>query len=151
RVVAVSGARGFVGSEIVKRLEEDRRVARVVAVDIRKPDLALDKTHFFKVDLTLPTADADLAGLLDREKVDTLGRTDFLSSQTHSTAWAHELEDIGTMHVLNACAEAQVRKFVLSSTTLVYGANPRHPNFLSEDHELHKGPESPFLKDKIGA
>ena len=43
------------------------------------------------------------------------------------------------MHVLNACAERQVRKLVVWSQTVVYGAHPLNPNFLSEEHELRGG------------
>src|SRR5262249_34180251 len=100
---------------------------------------------------TLPTADADLASLLQREKVDTVLHAAFLSSPTHQVAWAHELEDIGTMHVLNACAEARIAKLVVSSTTLVYGPSPQNPNFLTEDHEPRGNPQWPFIQDKVSA
>jgi UDP-glucose 4-epimerase len=151
RVVAVTGARGFVGAEVIKRLEEDRRYHKILALDVRKPDFPLDKTQFFKIDLTFPTADADVAAILEREGADTVLHAAFLSAPTHSSAWAHELEDIGTMHVLNACAEARIRKLVLSSTTLVYGAHPLNPNFLSEEHELRGHPRSRFVNDKVAA
>ena len=151
RVVAVTGARGFIGAEIIKRLEEDRRYRKILALDIRKPTFPLDKTQFYKVDLTLPTADADIAAHLEREGADTVVHAAFLSSPTHASAWAHEVEDIGTMHVLNACAEARVRKLVVSSTTMVYGAHPLNPNFLSEDQELRGHPRSRFINDKVGA
>jgi UDP-glucose 4-epimerase len=151
RVVAVTGAAGFIGCEMLRRLEEDRRYARVVAIDLRKPSLPLDKAQFYKVDLTLPAADADLSAIFAREEVDTVLHAAFLSSPTHAVAWAHELEDVGTMHVLNACAEARsVRKLVVSSTTLVYGAGAANPNFIAEDAELAaKG--SPFILDKVSA
>src|SRR5262249_17046786 len=94
---------------------------------------------------------ADLADLLGREGVDTFVHAAFLSTPTHAAAWAHELEDIGTMHVLNACAETRVRKFLLSSTTLVYGADPRNPNFIDEDAELRGKPSAPYIDDKVRA
>src|SRR5262249_6039793 len=46
RVVAVTGARSFIGSETLKRLEEDRRYHKLIAFDLRKPDFPLDKTQF---------------------------------------------------------------------------------------------------------
>jgi UDP-glucose 4-epimerase len=152
RVVAVTGADGFFGSAVLSRLEEDRRVHKVLAIDVRKPALPLDKVEFYKVDLTMPTADADLAAIFAREEVDTVVHTAFLSSPTHAVAWAHELEDIGTMHVLNACAEARagVRKVVVLSTTMVYGADAGNPNFIREDAELAAGGSS-FIEDKVGA
>src|SRR5262249_10292040 len=151
RVVAVTGARSFVGAELLKRLEEDPRYARVLAIDIRKPANPLEQTQYHKGDLTPPTADADLAALLARDAVDTVVHAAFLSSPTHAAAWAHELEDVGTMHVLNACAEARVAKLVVASTTMVYGAHARNPNFLTEEHELKSRPASPYIDDKVGA
>jgi len=74
----------------------------------------------------------------------------FLSAPTHAAAWAHELESIGTMHVLNAAAECQVRKVIAWSQTVVYGANPLNPNFLSEEHELRGDKSrSRFVREKV--
>ncbi len=151
RVVAVVGACHFLGSELIKRLEEDRRYQRVIAIDIRKPELPLEKTEFHPVDLTQPTADADISALLADQGVDTLVHAAFLSHPTHASEWAHEFEDIGTMHVLNACAELAPARLVMVSTTMVYGASPRNPNFLSEEEELKGHAESRYIKDKVRA
>lgn len=153
RVVAVTGASSFLGRELIARLEADPRYVKVLAIDVtstggRQPPR---KTHFHKVDLTLPTADADLADLLAREGVDTVVHAAFLSAPTHNSAWAHELEAIGTMHVLNAAGEARCRKLVMLSTTLVYGAYPSNPNFLTEQNEPKGHPRSRFVNDKLEA
>jgi UDP-glucose 4-epimerase len=154
RVCAVTGVSSFLGSELIKRLEEDRRYYKVLAIDIRKPSFPLTKTQFHKVDLTMPTADADLAAILRREEVDTFVHCAFLASPTHNAAWAHELESIGTVHVLNACSEAQqvrLHKVIMQSGTFVYGADPLNPNFLSESSALREHPRSRFINDKIEA
>ncbi len=151
RVVAITGAYSYIGAELARRLEADPRVSRVLAVDVRKPAFPASKTRFHKIDLTMPTADSDLSALWKREGVDTVVHAAFLSSPTHNSAWAHELESIGTMHVLNAAGEAAVGKLVLFSTTLVYGAGPSNPNFLDERHELRGHPRARFVKDKVEA
>jgi UDP-glucose 4-epimerase len=150
RVVAVTGAYSYIGAELIKRLERDRRYYKLIACDVRKPTFPMHKTQFHKVDLTLPTADADLAAIWKREGVDTVVHAAFLSSPTHAASWAHELESIGTMHVLNAVAECNVRKLVVWSQTVVYGAHPLNPNFLTEDHEMRGfASKSRFVKDKV--
>jgi len=152
RVVAVTGACTYLGSELLRRLEEDPRYEKVLALDIRPPALAPGgKVEFVKIDLTQPTVDADLATLLSRYHVDTFVHGAFLSHPTHAAEWAHELEDVGTMHVLNACAGVAPRRFVMISTTLVYGAHPKNPNFLTEESELRGHRDSRFVNDKVRA
>src|ERR1700749_373060 len=117
RVVAVTGACTYLGGELLRRLEEDPRYSRVLALDVRPPALAPGgKVDYVKLDLTQPTVDGELATLPARHKVDTLVHGAFLSPPTHASEWAHELEDVGTMHVLNACAGAQTRRIVMIST-----------------------------------
>ena len=152
RVVAVTGACTFLGGELIRRLEEDPRYDRVLALDVRPPPLGPGgKTEFVKIDLTQPTIDSELATLLDRHRVDTFVHGAFLSHPTHASEWAHELEDVGTMHVLNACAGVEPRRLVLLSTTMVYGAHPKNPNFLTEDAELRGHRDSRFVNDKLRA
>jgi UDP-glucose 4-epimerase len=151
RTVALTGADGFLGRNLIGLLEDDDRVGRIVALDIEQPPTAGRKTRFYKVDLTQPTVDARMAEILAAEGVDTFLHLAFLASPTYASAWAHELESVGTMHVLNACRERPVHKFVLWSQTLLYGAHPSNPNFLSESHPLRGNKESRFLTDKIEA
>jgi UDP-glucose 4-epimerase len=151
RVVAISGAASFLGTNLIGLLEEDERVQRVVALDIKPPPSAGQKTRMYEVDFTQPAAEARLAEILAAERVEALVHLAFLSSPTPASAWAHELESVGTMHVLVAARQAQVRKLVLWSTTLLYGAHPSNPNFLSERHPLRASPREPFFADKIEA
>lgn len=151
RVVAVTGAAGFLGSAIVRRLAADPRCVRLLALDVRRPRGLPTVAQYHKLDLTLPSADAELAELLSREGADTLVHASFLAAPTHNTAWAHELEAIGTMHVINAVSEARVHKLVMLSTTLLYGAHPDNPNFLTERHETRGHKRSRFISEKLEA
>ena len=151
RTVALTGADGFLGRNLIGLLEEDPRTSRIVAIDVRAPSTAGPKTRFYRVDLTEPTADARLSELLAAEEVDTFVHLAFLASPTYATAWAHELQSVGTLHVLDACRAQHVRKFVLWSETLLYGPHPDNPNFLTEHHRLRGLPGSSFLSDRIEA
>ncbi len=151
RVVAVTGVVTYLGLELLRRLEEDPRYSRVLALDIRPPSVAGKKIEFIKLDLTQPTVDGELATILERNKVDTFVHGAFLSHPTHAAEWAHEFEDVGTMHVLNACAGVDLQRFVMISTTLVYGAHPKNPNFLTEEADLRGHRDSRFVNDKVRA
>lgn len=151
RVVAVTGAASFLGTNLIGLLEEDPRIDRIVAVDIKAPSTAGTKTRSYEVDFTQPTTEARLAEILASERADTVVHLAFLSSPSHAIAWAHELESVGTMHVLVAARHAQIRKFVMWSQTLLYGAHPTNPNFLSERHTLRAPKREPYFADKIAA
>lgn len=151
RVVALTGAASFLGRNLVGVFEDDPTIARIVAVDIKAPETGGDKTRTYPIDLTTPTAEARVADALAAEGVDTLLHLAFLSSPTHATAWAHELESVGTMHVFNAARQVGLHKLILWSQTILYGAHPKNPNFLTERHPLRADPDEPFFADKIAA
>ncbi len=152
RVVAVTGACTFLGTELLRGLEEDPTCSKILALDIRPPAMGPgSKIEHIKVDLTQPTVDSELATLLQSRNVDTVVHGAYLSHPTHASEWAHELEDVGTMHVLNACAAVPPRRLVTLSTTLVYGAHPNNPNFLDETAELRGHRDSRFINDKVRA
>jgi UDP-glucose 4-epimerase len=151
RVVALTGAASFLGRNLVGVLEEDPRTERVVAIDIKAPETSGPKTRMYPVDLTAAASEDRVAEILSAEGVDTLLHLAFLSSPTHATAWAHELESVGTMHVLNAARQVDLHKLVLWSQTILYGAHPTNPNFLSERHPLRADEGDSFFADKIAA
>lgn len=151
RVVAVTGVCGFLGQKLIERLEQDHRYHKILAIDISSPSNQWKKTEFFKVDLTHPAADATVATILKDKKADTFVHLAFLSNPTHNRAWAHELEAIGTLHVLNACAACNVHKVVMWSLTALYGPHSQNANFLDEDHATQGIPNSRFFEDKIEA
>jgi UDP-glucose 4-epimerase len=151
RIIALTGARSFLGKNLLGLLEEDDSARRLVVIDEQPPLSAGPKTRSYLVDRTQPNASARIAEILAAESVDTFVHLGFLESPTRNTAWAHELESVGTLHVLNACRERPVAKFVLGSSAQLYGARFDNPNFLSETHPLRGLAACPFLADKIDA
>jgi UDP-glucose 4-epimerase len=155
RVVAVTGATTYLGGELLRRLDEDPHCAKVLSLGVQPPALAPgSKVDHVRLDLTRPTVDGELATLLERHAVDTVVHGAFLSHPTHDTDRAHELEDVGTMHVLNACARAHPRRVVVVSSTLVYGALRDNPHYLTEAAPL-RGDRAPhpsrYITDKLRA
>ncbi len=151
RVVALTGAASFLGQNLVGVLEEDPRTERIVCIDVKAPETSGPKTRMYPVDLTAPSSEERVAEILAAEGVDTLIHLAFLSSPTHAIAWAHELESVGTMHVLHAARQHPLRKLILWSQTILYGAEPTNPNFLTERHPLRADPDQAFFADKIAA
>lgn len=151
RVALVTGARTFLGSELIRALEADPRYRRILAADISEPELPLDRAEYVPIDLTAPDAETRLTNIALGAGVDTVVHAAFLSNPTHNLAWGHELEDVGTMHTLGACAAARPARLAMVSTTLVYGASADNPNLIDETQPLDPRGKSPFLAEKIRA
>ncbi len=149
--LAITGVNGFLGSTLLHALELSRDYPRIIALDKRKPPFPLKKTRFYRVDLTETLADSKIAEIFKKENVQTVIHTAFLSSPIHNSEHAHELQSVGTMYLLNASRAQGIHKFVLASTTDVYGAYPTNPNYLSENYTVRGWHKSRFIRDKIDA
>ncbi|MFT7581913.1 MAG: UDP-glucose 4-epimerase [Myxococcota bacterium] len=149
--VALTGACGFFGERLISALELDPACKHIVALDIRPPKSGGLKTRFVRLDLTNPSADEIAARVLRDDGIDVLCHMAFLSNPSHSSSWAHELEAIGSFYIMNAAAEAKVKKVIMRSTTMVYGASAMNPAFLTEKHPLRGVRKSRWVMDKVGA
>lgn len=146
------GSSGFKGEKLIQTLDKDKDFDQIIAIDRFKPKSISKKLKFYKLDLTENTADSKLAEIFQKEKVDCIFHAAFPVTPPKNTAVAHELISIGTMYILNAAAAARVKKIILASTTDVYGASAKNPNFLTEDkHQPQGHKQSRFLADKIEA
>ncbi len=151
RVVAVTGSASFLGSHLVGLLEDAPRIRRVVSLDQKIPSTAANKTRHFDVDLTTHQVEDRLAELLRNEEADTLVHLAFHDIPSHRPDESHYLESVGTMHILNACRRTEVRKFVLWSQTVLYGASPKNPCFLDETKPLCADASEAYFRDKMQA
>jgi UDP-glucose 4-epimerase len=147
--VALTGATGDLGTLLLPLLEDDERVEKILALDVAPPSRPIRKLEFRRVDLARAEADRLLAAALAAEPVDTFFHLAFLNAAITDAAFAHELEVIGTLHVLTAVAGAHLPRLIVPSMTAVYGARAGNPAYLEEDMELHGCPPSRFVSDKL--
>lgn len=151
RSVALSGARTFLGKNLLRLIEDDEQIRRVVVIDADPPLSAGNKTRTYLVDRTQPNASARIAEILAAESVDSYVHLGFLENPSRSAAWAHEYESVGTLNLLNACREHRIQKLVVSSSTALYGPHFDNPHFLRETAPLRGVYGAPFFSDKIDA
>jgi UDP-glucose 4-epimerase len=147
-VVAITGIHGWLGGRLLARLARGAGV-RVVGLDERRPMRLEERTRFHRLDLSQPTADGSLARILEKERVDVVVHAAFRADPTPDLEMDHELETIGSLHVMHACAAAKVKRLVVASSTMLYGPHPDNPNFLSETHPLRGHPQAHAVRDRI--
>lgn len=149
RTIAVTGACTFMGRNLIALLEEDPTVRRIVVLDIKNAPTAGAKSRFYQVDLTEPGVDSRVAEILHADGVQCLAHLAFRGSPTQAVAWAHELETVGTMHILSACRQHALPRLVVTSSTMVYGAHSNNPNYLDEEQSPAGLRGSPMIQDRI--
>jgi UDP-glucose 4-epimerase len=146
--LAITGLGTFTGARLVERLLELEPAPRIVALDVRLPRRLEGRVRFHRVDLTEPTADSLIAEILEKESCGALLHAAFFSEPRPDAELSHELEVVGSLHVMNAVAAAQVKKLVVTGTAQVYGPHADNPGFLSEDHPLRPQPNAHALVDR---
>lgn len=149
RVVLVTGVANTFASQFARTLAdlgEGSGIAKVVGIDTILPTGDLDRVKFVRADVRTPVVGKVIAV----EDVDTVVHLD-VGPQTRGRAGGvKELNVIGTMQLLAACQRSStVGKFVLGSSTAVYGTSSRDPALFTESLSARGGVRSGFPKDIV--
>lgn len=131
KVILVTGLKGYWGFRVVAKLVSIPEF-RVLGLDKKPPEESIPDLEFIRADIRNPLTQ----DLVEAESVDTVVHLDFTESVRNTEA-LFDTNVLGTMKLLSMCAKAGVRKFVLKSSTSVYGAHATNPLFLSEDQPLN--------------
>jgi UDP-glucose 4-epimerase len=146
--VGVTGVSSDLGRGLLPRLEADPLVDSIVVFDVAQPAALTKKCSFVRVDLTRPGMEAELTLAFGNEKLDVLFHLAFVNSRVHGAAFAHELEVIGSMHVLAAAQATGLKRLVIPSLTALYGARANGPAVCLETHPL-EGDGVRFVTDRV--
>lgn len=146
--VGVTGISSDLGRGLLPRLEADPLVDSIVAFDVAHPPALTKKCSFVRVDLTRPGMEAELTRAFKEQRLDALFHLAFVNSRVHNAAFAHELEVIGSMHVLAAAQETGLSRLIIPSLTALYGARPDGPAVCLESHPL-EGSGVRFVTDRV--
>lgn len=141
-VVLVTGVSKYWGALVARQLLDrslppagDSKHATgnllVIGVDTEPPKADIKGLDFIQADIRNPY----FLELLKTENVDTVCHL-VLDEDSRPGEAAFDLNVMGTMKLLGACAEAGIRKVILRSSTTVYGAKASNPAFITEKHPM---------------
>jgi len=139
----ITGVSGFWGSRLAARLV-NKTDCHIIGLDVSHPVKEIPGLDFVQADIRNPL----LVDLLKEEKVDTVCHLTFRDT-TQPRQSAFDLNVLGTIKLLEACAEAGVGKVILKSSTAVYGAHPDNSAFLTEERPLRGSREYGYTRDMI--
>jgi UDP-glucose 4-epimerase len=148
RCVVLTGLDTLLGESLAERLLARPDPPRLVGIDLERPLRLAGRVGFHQIDITSPMADVEVADVLKAESADVLVHLAFEQSPKPDTEASHDLEAVGTHHVLNAAAAARLPRLVVQSSTMVYGPAPDNPNYLSEDAPLRGHPDAHSVENR---
>jgi UDP-glucose 4-epimerase len=147
--VVVTGVSRYLGAHVAARLAADRRVGRVVGLDVHEPSAEiaalLDGVEQVRADA------GSVAGViadLDADAVAHMALVTAPDPRHGGRAAMKETNVIGTLQLLAACQQApRLRKLVMRSSTAAYGASFRDPAVFTEETEPREVPRGGFARD----
>ena len=146
----VTGLASFWGGRVARALENDPTVDIIVGLDTKEPTVKLERTEFVRADQSYSI----LARIVRAAGIDTILHTFLVVDSTRMSGRAlHEVNVIGTMNLLAAAAapDSPVRHLVVKSSTLVYGASHRDPNWFGEDVRRSSSPRTRLERSLLEA
>jgi UDP-glucose 4-epimerase len=149
KIVAVTGASGYIGSRLLQQLEEEAEetLEKLIAFDLKPPSGPIHNIAVYRRDVSRPIDD-----VLRRHRATTLVHLAYTKNRGRNRREVREIREgnLRTLHtVLDSCLRAGVRHVIYLSSHTVYGAHPNNPIPLTERAPLRPSPDFPFGYDKF--
>src|SRR6056297_2558193 len=145
-VLGITGAFGYIGRRLLRRLQEAVEFDRILCTDIADPPEALPAPFFFEY---CDVRDADNLYRVFRDAgVNLLVHLAFIAEPTRDFAFEYDVDVGGTQNILDVCDRLVIEKLVVASSDCAYGFFADTPDSLTEDTPLRPTPGFPYAENK---
>ena len=147
KVVAVTGGSGYVGANLLRHLEENGNLDKLVAIDNRPLPFPVHNIVAYRQDVT-----ESIANALADNNVSTVVHLAFDNRRGRNRREVNEIREAnlnGLRSVLESCARARVQHVIYLSSQTVYGARPGNPVPLTVRSPLRATADYPYGHDKL--
>lgn len=141
--VAVTGASGLIGQQLLERLVADEAVEQVLVLDMRAPTLESPKIKFVAQDVSLP-----FEALFVKANIDAAFHLAFILNPIHDRERMRAVNLGGTRNFLMACERANVQDILVVSSGTAYGAHSDNPPILDENAPIRANQNFSYVADK---
>jgi UDP-glucose 4-epimerase len=144
-VIAITGASGYFGQRIIAKLENEPECEKIIGIARRNLIHSFKNLDYYQLDVRNPS----ITNLFKKNEVDTLIHLAFVVNPIHDTEEMHSIDVNGTKNVLKAAKISGIKRILLTSSTMVYGAWPDNPAWLTEESPLRGHPTYYYNQDKV--
>jgi UDP-glucose 4-epimerase len=149
RSVAVLGANGYLGRQLIAALAADRRsLEKIVAVDVREtpPGDRRDGVDYVTADVRSP----DLVDLLRKYAIETVIHLASIVTpgKNSDREFEYSVDVLGTRNVVESGLAARVTHLIVTSSGAAYGYHPDNPEWIDETDALRGNPEFAYSDHK---
>jgi len=142
----ITGAAGYIGTELIKRLSENALVGKIIALDIRsvaQEDRVAGVTYD-QADIR----NAEFVDLIKKYKPHSIVHLASVVSAGGDPELDYSIDVLGTENVLKACVASGVKQLVVTSSGAAYGYYADNPSWLKETDALRGNDDFPYPRHK---
>lgn len=146
--IAVVGASGNVGTQVVRALSTEDRVTAIVGLSRRAPDWHPPKTRWVTTDLALEDSEAQLREVF--AECDAVIHLAWLIQPSRDPHLTWETNVVGSARVLRAVAAAKVPRFAYASSVAAYSPVTAggSDELVAESWPTHGRPTAAYSREK---
>ena len=143
--VAIIGSSGNYGRAMIREFRKHHPSAVLLGLDVSDPPELAQPDEFLRCD----ARGAELREKLRKFQPDTVLHLAFVVDPIHDDGEMHSINVQGTRNVMDAIAELQPQRFLISSSATAYGAAGDNPIPMSEKQPCRSHQQYRYATDKV--
>ena len=147
--VLITGAGGYLGSEVIRVISKDPRFEEIVGVDVRDKPHYLDDCDFTYIKSDVRSA-VELVQIMKDHKIDTVVHLASIVSpgKNPNREFEYSVDVLGTQNVLEACIQTGVQKIIVTSSGAAYGYHKENAEWIDENDPIRGNYEFAYSHHK---
>ncbi|MDA1127496.1 MAG: NAD-dependent epimerase/dehydratase family protein [Chloroflexi bacterium] len=145
KIVAVTGASGYIGTKLLELLEQEPGLQKIVAFDVKPLSVPIHNITVYRKDVSKPIDDE-----LNDQGATTMVHLAFNASRgvNRRDVAAIRHENLDTLRsVLASCVRARIGHLIYLSSHTVYGAHSDNPLPILDDAPMRPSQDYPYGYD----
>ncbi|GIX42006.1 MAG: dTDP-4-dehydrorhamnose 3,5-epimerase [Leptospiraceae bacterium] len=144
--VLITGASGYIGSLLIKKLEQNPYIEKIIAIDIKKNIDESFKIKFYLKDIR----DSDICNIIKLHQINVVVHLASIVNppRNMSREEQYSIDVKGTENILECAGKNMIQKFIITSSGAAYGYYSDNPIPLKETDPIRGNKEFPYSYHK---